>query len=260
MNIYGIKAKEQNHSFYDLHNIPRCPECNLISSLKLYYKEGKPIINYYCENFHRGAISLQDYLNEYNNHSLLKQKCQECYKNQKEVQTDFFYCYKCNKFICHSCILNHPTKEKHNVINIERFDSFCKIHCNSFYSYCIKCKKNICVYCYPEHESHELINLSKYNYNKETKNELEEEIEFIEKKIKDLDILKEEIISEIDQLKRSNELEIKLYKLLINTYKYEESQNNLNYNVIQNIKNFEEIFGLNKIQMYGEIYFIFKKY
>ena len=30
--------------------IPRCFECNLISSLKLYYKEGKPMINYFSEN------------------------------------------------------------------------------------------------------------------------------------------------------------------------------------------------------------------
>ena len=28
----------------NLDNVPRCPNCNLISSLKLNYKEGKPII------------------------------------------------------------------------------------------------------------------------------------------------------------------------------------------------------------------------
>ena len=36
-NVQTLEIKE-------LDNIPRCPECNLISSLKLYYKEGKPII------------------------------------------------------------------------------------------------------------------------------------------------------------------------------------------------------------------------
>ena len=35
---------------------------------------------------------------------------------------------------------------------------------------------------------------------------------------------------------------MKFYKILINTYKYEEIQYNLNYNVIHNLKNFEEIF------------------
>ena len=46
----------------NLDNIPRCLECNLISSLKLYYKEGKPMINYACENSHKGDISLDEYM------------------------------------------------------------------------------------------------------------------------------------------------------------------------------------------------------
>ena len=53
---------------------------------------------------------------------------------------------------------------------------------------------------------------------------------------------------------------MKYFKILVNTYKYEEIQNNLNYNVIQNLKNFEEIFGLNKIQMYEKIFKEGKKY
>ena len=53
---------------------------------------------------------------------------------------------------------------------------------------------------------------------------------------------------------------MKFYKLLIYTYKYEENQNNINYNVIQNLKNFEEIFGLNKIQLYEKIFKEGKKY
>ena len=53
---------------------------------------------------------------------------------------------------------------------------------------------------------------------------------------------------------------MKFFKLLVNTYKYEESQNNINYNVIQNLKNFEEIFGLNKVQLYEKIFKEGKKY
>ena len=47
-----------------LENIPRCLDCNLICSLKLCYKEGKPIINYYCENNHNGEICLEEYINK----------------------------------------------------------------------------------------------------------------------------------------------------------------------------------------------------
>ena len=68
------------------------------------------------------------------------------------------------------------------------------MHFNSFGFYCIKCNKNLCIYCYPHHESHELINLSKYNYTEESKNKLEIQIKNIEKKIIDLDIIKEEIL------------------------------------------------------------------
>ena len=62
-------------------------------------------------------------MKKYNTHSLVKQKCEECNKNQKEIKGDFSYCSKCNKFICHSCVLNHQNDEKHNSINYKRYDS-----------------------------------------------------------------------------------------------------------------------------------------
>ena len=175
MENNGDIIKEETVPF-NIDNITRCPECNLISSLKLFYQGGKPIINYFCENNHKGDISLDEYLQKYNSHSLTKQKCEECNKTQKEVKGDYFYCFKCKKFLCHPCILKHPNNEKHNTINFNRYDSFCKIHFNSFFSYCLKCKKNICMYSDLEHESHEKINLSKLNYKEESKKKLEEEI------------------------------------------------------------------------------------
>ena len=122
----------------NIDNIPRCPECNIISSLKLFYKEGKPIMNYICENNHKGEISLEEYLQKYNNHSLLKQKCEECNKSQNEVKGDFSFCCKCNKFLCLSCVASHSNFENHNYINFSRYDSFCTIHANFFSFYCIK--------------------------------------------------------------------------------------------------------------------------
>ena len=203
-NNNDINSKEE--TLTNLDNIPRCPECNLISSLNLIYKENKPIINYCCENNHKGDIALSEYMQKYNNHSLLKQKCEDCNKNQNEVKGDYFYCCKCNKFLCIQCLVKHSNKGNHNTINYHRYDSFCKIHSNSFDFYCKKCKKNLCIYCYPLHKSHELINLSDFIYNEESKKKLEDDIKNIEKKIIDLDIIKEEIILEIDKIKKSNEL------------------------------------------------------
>ena len=51
---------------------------------------------------------------------------------------------------------------------------------------------------------------------------------------------------------------MKIWKIKNN--KYEECQKNINYNVIQNLKNFEEIFGLNKIHIYEKIFKEGKKY
>ena len=175
-----IQKNELTSNNMTLDDIPRCPNCNLISSLQLYYKDNKPIINY--ENNHNGNISLEEYLQKYNNHSLLKQKCEECNKNQNEIKGDFVYCYKCNKFLCHSCILNHPYNELHNTFNFKRYDSFCKNHSNSFSFYCLKCKKNLCIYCKSQHKSHDIIDLSEFNYSEESKNKIENQMKNIEKR------------------------------------------------------------------------------
>ena len=99
MEKSGDIIKEEDISF-NIDNITRCPKCNLISSLKLFYQGCKPIINYFCENNHKGDISLDEYLQKYNNHSLIREKCEECNKNKKEVKGDYFYCSQCNKFLC----------------------------------------------------------------------------------------------------------------------------------------------------------------
>ena len=235
-------------------DIPRCPSCNLISSLKLNYKENKPMINYECENNHIGNILLEEYMTIYNKFSLLKEKCGECNKSQKEIKGDFFYCSKCTKYLCSLCVINHIYDDNHNIINLKRYDSFCKIHSNLYCFYCVRCKINLCIYCKPKHNSHDLIDLSELNYSEESKKKLEEEINNIEKKIQNLDELKKNIILQIDQLKKSSEYEIKFIKILLFTYQYEENYHNLNFNVIQNLKNFEKTFKSNKIEIYEKIY------
>ena len=238
----------------NLDNIPRCPNCNLISLMKLNYKEGKPIINYCCENNHKGDISLEEYLQKYKANSLTKQDCGECKKKQNEIKGDFYFCSQCNKFLCPTCAINHPNGDKHNAINFTKYDAWCKTHFNSYSFYCKKCQKNLCAYCNAEHKSHDVINLTEFNYSEESKNKLEEIIKNIEKKIKDLDVIKQDIILKIDQIKKSCEYEMKLFKILISAFKYEEKQKNLNYNIIQNLKNFEDIFISGKAQIYDKIY------
>ena len=234
-------------------NIPRCIDCNLICSLQLNYKEGIPIINFECENQHKGNIQLKDYIMKYNKFALSKEKCGECNKTQKEVKGNFVYCSKCEKFLCHPCQVNH-IEDNHITMNIKKYDSLCKIHSCLYCFYCKNCKKNLCPFCYSEHKSHDMVNLFELNYSQESKKKLEEGIKNIENTINNLDIIKQLIITEINKLKESSILELKYIKILLYSYEYEENQNNLNYNVIQNIKNCELQFNLHKLSIYERVY------
>ena len=93
------------------------------------------MIDYECENKHKGNILLKEYINIFNKFSLSKEKCKDCEKNQKEVKGNFFYCSKCNKFICSLCQINHPFGDKHIIINFQKYDSLCKIHSNLYCFY-----------------------------------------------------------------------------------------------------------------------------
>ena len=235
-------------------NILRCIDCNLICSLELNYKEGIPYIEYKCEKGHKNNILLKDYMIKSNEFSLSKEKCNECKKNQKEIKGNFFYCSKCDKFLCYQCLNNHKNEDRHIIFDYIKYDSLCKEHSNLYSFYCRNCKKNLCIYCKSKHKSHNIIDLSEFNYSEESKKKLKEEMENIENKIKDLDIIKQNIINQIDKLKESNELEINFMKILLFSYEYEEKQNNLNYYIIQNLINFEKNFKSNIIKIYEDIY------
>ena len=114
-------------------------------------------------------------------------------------------------------------------------------------------RKNLCMNCRDEHNCHDIIELSEFRYSFESKKELEEKIKIIENKINYLEEIKNNFINEIDMIKKSSELEMKVFKILLNTFKYEDDQNNKNYNVIKNIKNFDEIFQKYKIELIDRI-------
>ena len=234
-------------------DIPRCIECNLISSLNLQYIKGEPTIIYFCENNHNGKISLKDYIIKCKNFSLSKEICKECGKSQKEIKGDFQFCSQCGKFLCYACQLNHP-KENHSLTIINRYDALCKIHSNLFCFYCLDCKKHLCIFCYDKHKNHKNINLSDFSFSENSKEKLEKEIQDLESKILNLEILKKNIISLIDKLMNSNELEIKFIKTLLYTYQYEEKQKNLNYYVLENLKNFNKLLAINQNDFLNEVY------
>ena len=236
-----------------LDDITRCPNCNLICSLKLNYQEGEPMIKYECENEHLGNISLKNYLMKYNQFALSKEKCKECNKTQMEVKGNMFYCSKCDKFLCYLCQIKHSVRN-HNMIFIQKYDSICKEHSNSYCFYCIQCKKNLCIYCQDQHKTHKMITLSNSFYSEEDKIKLKDKMKDIENQINNLDIMKQNIIDLINKLKKVCELEIKFFEILFYSYEQEEKQNNLNYNIIENLKDFENKVDSNKNKIYQRVY------
>ena len=249
----SINEELQTNKF-TVNEIPRCIKCNLICSMNLnYIGNYEPYIFYECENGHSGNISLEEYIKRCYKYSISNEKCSNCGKNQKEDKADFFFCCTCKIFICNSCQIKH-SEGKHLFTNIRRYDSLCTKHSNLFSAYCTKCNKNLCVYCLKSHRARELINLSELFYSKKAKFILIDEMNNIEKRMKDLDKIKENIVSEINKLKKSTKLEMELINILIKTYEYEESQKNLNYNVILNLKKIDKIFKSNKIKIYEKIY------
>ena len=214
----------------DLNAIPRCPKCNLIPSFTLKYEEENAFIAYECENNHKDIMTLRDYLNNFEEYSRKNKKCEG------------------------------SDKTGNNIINNDRFDSLCTIHSNTFCFYCFECKKNICIFCKNEHETHQLIDLSKFNFSKQEKEDIAKDIKNFEIIINDLVDLKQIISTLIEDLKTSSELEMKFIKILLDTYEKEEKMNNINYNIIQNLKSFKKYFKLKKIDNLEKIYKEGKKF
>ena len=180
-------------------NVSRCANCNLIPYIQLFYENNQPLIYFYCEKNHEGNMLLKDYINIFNKFSLTNEKCQKCNKNFNE---DLIYFSKDFNFLCNICKSNQLINDKKEFFNLKKYDGLCKIHFKSFDSYCIKCKKN-------------LFTLSKLNYSNKFQFILNEGIKNLETKIKNLYYIKQNIISEINKLIETNEIEINFIKILL---------------------------------------------
>ena len=139
------------------------------------------------------------------------------------------------------------------LIDGDRFDSICIKHSNTFSSYCINCKRNLCVYCVNEHENHKKVSLSNTIFSKDEKNELIYKINEFKESINEIDKIKNDIIKELEKYKENNLILIKFIEDLLGTYEYEDKNNNMNYNEIQNLKNIQNNYSNNKFHILEKI-------
>ena len=115
-------------------------------------------------------------------------------------------------------------------------------------SFCKTCSINLCDDCKLNHLNHDIINLNSFKFNKKEIEEYEDKIKENEKNFnkffeKVKDIYKEfekyqiNLINSIRRFRKINLIQINLCKSLIEEYKIINNKNNLNYEMIENIKN-----------------------
>jgi hypothetical protein len=97
-----------------------------------------------------------------------------------------------------------------------------------------------------------LINLFDVNFLENDKIRIKKEINESYLSIQKIQILIENLILILNKLKDNVQF-IKFYNLLLSTYDYEESQNNLNYFAIQNLKKYEEFLKGNPITSFDSL-------
>ena len=139
-------------------------------------------------------------------------------------------------------------------MNNDKFDTICIIHSNTFSSYCLNCKANLCVYCIKEHKEHKIINLENIIMTENEINEFMNKINKIKNITNKIEDIKNNIIKELDKFKEINNLEIQFISELLGTFEYENKKNNINYNVIQNLKNYEKKYNMQKYNILEEVF------
>ena len=202
---------------------PKCGEKAIINIDK--YK----VVIFGCKNKHKTEdISFFDFeKNQLIDES--KIECSSCKVNNKAnvFNKKIFVCNTCKSNFCPLCQLNHD--KSHNIIDYSLKDYVCELHNEIYISYCKNCKINLCPICGNSHDNKHEIN----NYKLPNKEEKLKEINEFKKKIDTLDIVKEQIIKEINDFIEYMKKYYNLCNDFINNYDIK----NRNYEKIENMNN-----------------------
>ena len=231
-------------NIFSEENVIRCPICYLIPFISIENSNEQIILNLKCLNNHEINKPIKELYYESKKYQINSIKCKNCEEKDK-----LFYCTKCYGFYCEKEL--HSLNEGHNIlIPIDKIDSQCREQSHNNYNFCSFCltdNKNICSRCEQDgHEGHEIekfkfikkqeiVNyenlIKKWNENlSNISTIMTSSLEIFQKSFK-------QIKDKFSLLKENYELQIKLFQDIIKTYKLNEKQNTLNYQIIQNIKN-----------------------
>ncbi len=247
MEICENNESKTNDNMFLEENIIRCPICQLIPFISIDHSNKETKINFKCSNNHIISKPLKEFYEEKKNNKTNIIKCNKC--EEKEI-SKLNYCIQCNCFYCEK--ENHSLNEGHDIlIPINKLDSYCfdeEHKKNNVNYFCFTHNKNICDQCKNFHhikdKTAKIHTLTKREINeiqnniissKESLTEVENDVNLY---ISDLEKLIEDIKREFNIFKQNKELEINLAINLINTYQLKKEENNLNYQIINNIRDF----------------------
>ena len=212
----------------------RCSKCQYIPLINIIKDGDEYKIKTKCRNNHNEILSIQSFLEKNQNYDLNNIKCSKCNYFRDEF-TKFYYCLNCKNFLCNVCKEEHSHSEE--IISINQLDSFCTVHndtiagfCEEIGNMCLQCKEQFknkykMIYLSLISEEKENIINKKLNEDKNFIKNIENEIKNFERKIEKY----KKILNDLNYV-------IEIEKNLFQTYK-KECNNNLCYEIIQNIEN-----------------------
>ena len=204
-----------------------CPKCQEPCRISI---DNYQVKLFECINKHSINSKIKDFPNtqKINISKIICEKCR--IKNKGNCPNNEFYkCLNCDKNLCLLCKPNHDSN--HNIIKYDQKYYICKNHNESYIKYCKDCNKNICYSCDDDHMEHHTIYLGdiKPNIN-DTKSKLsniKKEIDIFINKIR-------EIIKQLNDIIDNINIYYEIYNNILNNY----SKQNRNYQILQNIKDF----------------------
>ena len=242
--------------------IIRCPQCiNIPSITFIHSNDGIGYIKYECKAGHNNTITLKNFLQYSKKFSTENCECKRCNKDSVNHKDIFLlFCNECKSPFCSDCKKYHLKKhETHILIPLYHFDSSCPIHGQTITFYCQDCKSNLCTFCLNEHQNHHLESLQKLIINHHELNEYKHFIKESKHYIEQFDLVINEILKNanneklmmtINKYKEENLDEITLANEIFDNYIIKESQKNLNYEIINNLRS---VLKFNQIELLKNI-------
>ena len=221
--------------------IIKCPDCDCNDSIMkiIDYK----ILFSGCKNNHNKEMIFSKY-DMSQNVQLSNIICDnpKCEHNQQRYWGNFYKCLNCtdinehSKYYCNDCKASHD--KEHKLIKYNEKDFYCEEsnHFLSFSYFCITCYKDLCEKCLSVHKGH---NIKKYDSLIQNIDDIKQNLNVIESKIKKLRHIVEDIKVQLDRAMKIMEKYYSISKDIIEKFElYNKSLKN--HRIIFSVLNIKE--------------------